>query len=184
MAMLAAAVCASGAHAQDDTTHARLGLDRVGSYLSYTTVEHARNGWELGADVDLGSVFRPALHLVAEANYLHADLDRRDAGGAAIPGSFHDFSVGAAARLTLFRVARFEPYVGAGLDLHFLGTDIAKSQPVHNDYTGFKLGGEYFGGVSFDLTRDRRWALYAEVRRMDVSPVSRTTYRLGFFVRM
>lgn len=182
--LLAAAVWTAGARAQSDSTRAKLGLDRVGSYLSYTDVEHARNGWELGADLDLGSVIRPALHLVAEANYLQADLDRRDAVGAAIPGSFHDFSIGAAARLSLFHVARFEPYVGAGVGLHFLGTDIAKSQPVHDDYTGVKLGGEYFGGVSFDLTRDRRWALYAEVRRMEVSPVSRTTYRLGFFVRM
>lgn len=181
---LVAAGWTAGAAAQSDTAHAKLGLDRVGSYLSYTDVDHGRNGWELGADVDLGSVLRPTLHLVAEANYLHADLDRRDALGVAIPGSFHDFSVGAAARLSLIHVARLEPYVGVGVDLHFIGTDIAKSQPVHDEYTGVKLGGEYFGGVSFDLTRDRRWALYGEVRRMEVSPVSRTTFRLGFFVRM
>jgi outer membrane protein W len=183
---IAAAACilaaAQGAFAQSDTSRAQLGLDRVGSYLSYTTVEHARNGWELGGDVDAGSVFTPKLHLLAEANFLHADLHRFDAVGAAIPGTFHDFSLSVAARYSVAHVNRFEPYVGAGVGVHFLGTDIARSQPIHDDYTGAKLGGEYFLGVSYDITR--RWALYGEVRRMEVPPVSRTTYRLGFFVRL
>ncbi|HEY7895021.1 MAG TPA: outer membrane beta-barrel protein [Gemmatimonadaceae bacterium] len=183
---VAAAACvvagAHGAFAQSDSSRAQLGLDRVGSYLSYTTVEHARNGWELGGDVDVGSVFTPKLHLLAEANYLHADLHRFEPGEIAIPGSFHDFSLGVAARYSVAHVDRFEPYVGAGIGVHFLGTDIARSQPIHDDYTGAKLGGEYFLGVSFDLTR--RWALYGEVRRMEVPPASRVTYRLGFFVRL
>lgn len=181
-ALACVVACAHGAFAQSDTSTAQLGLDRVGSYLSYTTVEHARNGWELGGDVDVGSVFTPKLHLVAEANYLHADLHRFEPGEVAIPGSFHDFSVSMAARYSVAHVKRFEPYVGAGIGVHFLGTDIARSQPIHDDYTGAKLGGEYFLGVSFDLTS--RWALYGEVRRMEVPPASRTTYRLGFFVRL
>lgn len=181
-AVLCVGAGARGAFAQSDSTRAQLGLDRVGSYLSYTTVEHARNGWELGGDVDVGSVFTPKLHLLAEANYLHADLHRFQPGDVAIPGSFHDFSLGMAARYSVVHVDRFEPYVGAGIGVHFLGTDIARSQPIHDDYTGAKLGGEYFLGVSFDLTR--RWALYGEVRRMEVPPASRFTYRLGFFVRL
>lgn len=183
---IAAAACvfafARGAFAQSDSSQAQLGLDRVGSYLSYTTVEHARKGWELGGDVDMGSVFTPKLHLLAEANFLHADVHRFESTGAPIPGTFHDFSLGAAARYSVAHVNRFEPYVGAGVSVHFLGTDIARSQPIHDDYTGAKLGGEYFLGVSYDLTR--RWALYGEVRRMEVPPASRTTYRLGFFVRL
>ena len=124
--LIATAVVARPVRAQRDSTQAQLGVDRVGSYLSYTTVEHGRNGWELGADLDLGSVIRPALHVVAEANYLHADFAHRNVGGVPLEGSFHDFSVGAAARLTVIRIARFEPYVGAGIGVHFLGTDIAK----------------------------------------------------------
>ena len=181
-ALACAFAAARSARAQSDSSQAQLGLDRVGSYLSYTTVEHARNGWELGGDLDLGSVFTPKLHLVAEANYLKADLHRFQPGDVAIPGSFHDFSVSMAARYSVAHVNRFEPYVGAGVGLHFLGTDIARSQPIHDDYTGAKLGGEYFLGVSYDLTH--RWALYGEVRRMEVPPASRTTYRLGFFVRL
>ena len=175
-------MAAHDGRAQSDSSVAQLGLDRVGSYLSYTTVEHARHGWELGGDVDMGSVFTPKLHLLAEVNYLHADIHRFDAGDVPIPGSFHDFSVGVAARYSVAHVKRFEPYVGAGLGVHFLGTDIAPSQPIHNDYTGAKLGGEYFLGISYDLTK--RWALYGEVRRMEVPPASRVTYRLGFFVRL
>ena len=175
------AVAHSG-RAQTDSTVAQLGLDRVGSYLSYTTVEHGRRGWELGGDVDLGSVFTRKLHVLAEVNYLHADVHRFDVDDVPIPGSFHDFSVSMAARYSVARVKRFEPYVGAGLGVHFLGTDIARSQPIHDAYTGAKLGGEYFLGISYDLTK--RWALYGEVRRMEVSPASRVTYRLGFFVRL
>jgi len=182
VAAACALVCARTAAAQTDTSVAQLGLDRVGSYLSYTTVEHGRNGWELGGDVDMGSVFTPKLHLLAEANYLHADVHRFAPGNVPIPGSFHDFSVSLAARYSVAHVERFEPYVGAGVGVHFLGTDIARSQPVHDDYTGAKLGGEYFLGLSFDLTK--RWALYGEVRRMEVPPASRVTYRLGFFVRL
>ena len=175
-------MAAHRAHAQADSSVAQLGLDRVGSYLSYTTVEHARHGWELGGDVDVGSVKTPKLHLLVEGNFLHADVHRFDAGDIPIPGSFHDFSVSVAARYSVAHVKRFEPYVGAGVGLHFLGTDIARSQPIHDQYTGAKLGGEYFLGVSYDLTK--RWALYGEVRRMEVPPASRITYRLGFFVRL
>jgi len=175
-------MAAHDGRAQSDSSVAQLGLDRVGSYLSYTTVEHGRHGWELGGDVDMGSVFTTKLHLLAEVNYLHADIHRFDANDVPIPGSFHDFSVGIAARYSVAHVKRFEPYVGAGLGVHFLGTDIAPSQPIHNDYTGAKLGGEYFLGISYDLTK--RWALYGEVRRMEVPPASRVTYRLGFFVRL
>jgi len=179
----AVALCARSARAQDEE-QATLGVKSVGSYLSYTWIDHARNGWDLGADVDVGSVVTPRAHILLEANYLHADLDRSDIEGTPLQGSFHDFSVSAALRVTLVHAARVEPYIGAGVGLHFLGNDFPAGQPYRDDYRGTKVGGEYFGGVSFDLTKDRRWALYGELRRIEVSTVPRTTVRAGFFVRL
>lgn len=178
-------VLAGGVRAQDapaDTGQTRLGVDRVGVYMSYTSVDKGRNGWELGGDLDLGSVITRSAHLLVEGNYLHADLDRNDALGLPIAGSFHDFSVGAALRVWLFRAGIVEPYIGAGVGVHFIGNDIDAAQSIEHEYTGTKIGGEYFGGVAVDISRDQRWAVYGEVRRVEVSPVSRTTYRLGLFV--
>ena len=168
----------------DSSEKAHLGIDRVGSYLSYTWVDHAHGGWDLGAELDIGSVITPAAHLVVGANYLHAEADRPGSIGPELESSFHDFSLTADLRLALFRWHRLEPFAGAGAGVHFLGNDIAGDGTLRDRYSGTKPGAQFFGGTSLDLTSDRTWSGYLELRRMEVPHVGRTTLRLGVFVRI
>lgn len=177
------ALGAVGAAAQQDTTAAHH-TTRVGSYLSYSWIPHAKNGWELGGEFDAGKLGTPALHLVVEANWLQADLDRLDAAGAPISGSFHDFNLGAALRWDFVHRDRLEPYAGAGVGVHFLGNDIRTDAALAHAYRGTKVGGELFAGLAWDITRDGRWAAYVELRRVEVETVPRTTARLGAFLRI
>jgi hypothetical protein len=182
-AVIAAAVAARAAAAQEQPrTH--FGIDRVGTYLSYAWADHARRAREFGADVDLGSLVFPALRVAAELNYFTADVDRRNAIGTPVDGSFHDFSMSGEVSAAPVRIGRAEPYVGAGIGVHFRGDRDINDPLVRDLYRGAVLGGHYFGGVSVDLTRDRRWAAYVEVRRVEAQNVGRTLGRLGAFVRL
>lgn len=169
------------AHADDE---ARLGIDRIGSYLSYTWVDNAHGGWDLGAELDIGSVVLPTAHIVLGVNYLHAEIDRPGSIGPELSSSFHDLSATADLRLALFRWRRLEPFAGAGISGHFLGNDIAGDESLRRHYRGAKLGAQLFGGTAIDLTSDGSWSGYLELRRMEVPHVGRTTLRLGAFVRI
>lgn len=183
----AAMLSASAVQAQvraDTSDDARLGIDRVGSYLSYTWVDNAHGGWDLGAELDIGSIIVPNARIVLGVNYLKADVDRPERLGPVQSSSFHDFSTTADLRLTLFRWHRLEPFVGAGIGGHYLGNDIAGDDSLRRRYRGAKLGAQYFGGAAFDLTSDRSWSGYVELRRIEVPEVGRTTLRVGAFVRI
>ncbi len=183
-AMLLAVSTSWAQSGSDGKERAHLGIDRVGSYLSYTWVDHAHGGWDLGAELDIGSIVVPAVHLVIGANYLHAEADRPGAIGSELESSFHDLSFTGDLRVTLFRWRRLEPFAGAGASVHFLGNDIVGDAALADRYSGTKPGAQIFGGTALDLTSDRTWSAYVELRRMEVSKVGRTTVRAGIFVRI
>ena len=132
----------------------------------------------------VGWIVVPAAHVVVGVNYLSADADRAGSIGSELSSSFHDFSTTADLRLAIFRWHRLEPFVGAGIGVHFLGNDIAGDGTLHERYSGTKLGAQFFGGTAIDLTSDRTWSGYLELRRIEVPHVGRTTVRLGAFVRI
>ncbi len=178
-AQLATAPCA---HAQEE--HAHLGVDRLGSFLSWAWTDHAQHGHEIGADLDIGSVFSPRFRLAVGLNYFHADIDRRDHLGDPVNGTFHDFSVHAEASYEIARIDRFGPYVGAGVGVHWRGSHI--DDDIDNTsrlYKGAVVGGDFFGGTTFALSKSRRYSLYAEARRVEAQNVARTLARLGIIVR-
>ncbi|HEY8795460.1 MAG TPA: outer membrane beta-barrel protein [Gemmatimonadaceae bacterium] len=170
------------AHAQEE--HAHLGVDRLGSFLSWAWTDHAQHGYEIGADLDIGSVFSPRFRLAVGLNYFHANIDRRDHLGDPVNGTFHDFSVHAEASYEIARIDRFGPYVGAGVGVHWRGSHI--DDDIDNTarlYKGAVVGGDFFGGTTFALSKSRRYSLYAEARRVEAQNVERTLARLGIIVR-
>lgn len=183
VAVVLAGLLARGANAQQEE-RAHLGMDRVGSYVSYSWVDHARNGWDLGADLDLGSIITPRLRVIIGANYLKADVDRLDAGGAPVAGSFHDFSVKGELRYRFVELGPIGPFVGGAVGPHFLGSNVASAEPAHEFYSGAKVGWEYFGGMDVQLTKSRRVFGYVEARRILVTEVNRTTLRVGAYLKL
>lgn len=181
--MLSASALQAQARA-DTSDEARLGIDRLGSYLSYTWVDNAHGGWDLGAELDIGSVVIPTARIVLGVNYLRAEVNRPGSVGPELSSSFHDFSTTADLRLSLFRWRSLEPFVGAGISGHFLGNKIAGDESLRDRYSGSKLGAQFFGGAALDMNPDRTWSTYLELRRMEVPHVGRTTLRLGAFVRI
>ena len=164
--------------------HAHLGVDRFGTFLSWAWTDHGRHGHELGADLDIGSIFTPKLRLSVGLNYFHADIDRRNHLGEPVDGTFHDFSLHAEGSYELFRVDRIGPYVGAGVGVHFRGSDIKND--IDNDarlFRGAVIGADLFGGTTFALTKSRRYSLYAEARRVEAENVERTLARAGLIIR-
>ena len=183
VALAALCLAAPRASAQQQE-HAHLGIDRIGSFLSWAWTDNGKHGHELGADLDIGSVFTPKLRLSVGLNYFHADIDRRDHFGDPVDGTFHDFSVHAEASYELLRIDRFGPYVGAGVGVHFRGSDI--NNDIDNTarlYKGAVVGADLFGGTTFALTKSRRYSLYAEARRVEAQNVERTLARLGLIIR-
>jgi opacity protein-like surface antigen len=183
VALAALCLAAPRASAQQQE-HAHLGIDRIGSFLSWAWTDNGKHGHELGADLDIGSVFTPKLRLSVGLNYFHADIDRRDHFGDPVDGTFHDFSVHAEASYEVLRIDRFGPYVGAGVGVHFRGSDI--NNDVDNTarlYKGAVVGADLFGGTTFALTKSRRYSLYAEARRVEAQNVERTLARLGLIIR-
>lgn len=171
------------ASAQEEE-RAHLGLDRVGSYISYSWVDNARNGWDLGADLDLGSIYTPRLRVIVGANYLHADVNRLDSAGVPVEGSFHDFSVKGELRYRFVEFGPVGPFIGGAAGPHFLGSNVSVLEPAHTIYRGTKMGWEYFGGTDIQLTKSRRAFGYLEVRRILVKDVNRTTLRVGAYLRL
>jgi len=181
VAMLAAAAPHAGAQEQE---RAHLGVDRLGSFLSWAWTDHGTHGHELGADLDIGSIFSPRLRLAVGLNYFHADIDRRDHLGQPVDGTFHDFSVHAEASYEIVRIGRLGPYVGAGVGVHWRGSDI--NNDIDNTarlYKGAVVGGDFFGGTTFALSQSRRYSLYAEARRVEAQNVGRSLARLGIIIR-
>jgi hypothetical protein len=181
VAVLAAAAPRARAQEQE---RAHLGVDRLGSFLSWAWTDHGTHGHELGADLDIGSVFSPRLRLSVGLNYFHADIDRRNHLGEPVDGTFHDFSVHAEASYELLRIGRLGPYVGAGVGVHWRGSDI--NNDIDNTarlYKGAVVGGDFFGGTTFALTQSRRYSLYAEARRVEAQNVGRSLARLGVIIR-
>jgi len=182
-AVVLLAAAAPRARAQEQE-HAHLGVDRFGSFLSWAWTDHGTHGHELGADLDIGSIFSPGLRLAVGLNYFHADIDRRNHLGAPVDGTFHDFSVHAEASYEILRIGRLGPYVGAGLGVHWRGSDI--DNDIDNTarlYRGAVIGGDFFGGTTFALTQSRRYSLYAEARRVEAQNVGRSLARLGIIIR-
>ena len=174
---------AARAHAQEPE-HAHLGVDRLGSFLSWAWTDHGKHGHELGADLDIGSIFSPRLRLAVGLNYFHADIDRRDHLGDPVDGTFHDFSVHAEASYEIVRIGRLGPYVGAGVGVHWRGSSI--DNDIDNTarlYKGAVVGGDFFGGTTFALTQSRRYSLYAEARRVEAQNVERSLARIGIIIR-
>jgi hypothetical protein len=181
--LVALAMAASSARAQDGE-HAHLGVDRFGSFLSWAWTDHGNHGHELGADLDIGSVFSPRLRLAVGLNYFRADVDRRDHLGDPVDGTFHDFSLHAEASYEIVRIGRLGPYVGAGVGVHWRGSDI--DDDIDNTarlYRGAVVGGDFFGGTTFALTKSRRYSLYGEARRVEAKNVERSLARLGIIIR-
>jgi hypothetical protein len=175
-------VAAPRTRAQEE--HAHLGVDRLGSFLSWAWTDHAQHGHEIGADLDIGSVFSPRFRLAVGLNYFRADIDRLDHFGDPISGTFHDFSLHAEASYEIARIDRFGPYIGAGVGVHWRGSHIADD--IDNTarlYRGAVVGGDFFGGTTFALSKSRRFSLYAEARRVEAQNVERTLARLGIIVR-
>lgn len=171
--------------AQEQTEEqAHLGVDRVGSYISYTWVDHARNGWDLGADLDVGSVITPRLRVVLGGNYLHAQVDRTDALGNPVRGAFHDLSFKGELRYRVVQFGRVSPFFGGAVGPHFLGSSIPESEAAHQLYQGTKVGWEYFGGTDVAILRQQRFFGYLEVRRILVDNVNRTALRLGAYIHI
>ena len=180
-AMLAGAAARAQAQEQE---HAHLGVDRLGSFLSWAWTDHGTHGHELGADLDIGSIFTPKLRLAVGLNYFHADIDRRDHFGEPVDGTFHDFSMHAEASYEIIRIGRLGPYVGAGVGVHWRGSSI--DNDIDNTarlYKGAVVGGDIFGGTTFALTESRRYSLYAEARRVEAQNVERSLARLGIIIR-
>jgi hypothetical protein len=184
LAVVAAlSAAAPRAHAQEQE-HAHLGVDRLGSFVSWAWTDQGKHGHELGADVDIGSILSPKLRLSLGLNYFHADIDRRDHLGDPVNGTFHDFSLHAEASYEVLRVGRLGPYVGAGVGVHWRGSSI--DNDVDNTarlYKGAVIGGDFFGGTTFALTQSRRYSLYAEARRVEAENVSRSLARVGIIVK-
>ena len=180
-ALLAAAAPRARAQQQE---RAHLGVDRLGSFLSWAWTDHGTHGHELGADLDIGSIFSPRLRLAVGLNYFHADIDRRDPLGQPVDGTFHDFSVHAEASYEIMRIGRLGPYVGAGVGVHWRGSDINNDiDDTARLYKGAVVGGDFFGGTTFALTESRRYSLYAEARRVEAQNVERSLARLGIIIR-
>ena len=180
----ALAAAAPRAHAQEQQEHAHLGVDRLGSFLSWAWTDHGRHGHELGADLDIGSIISPRLRLAVGLNYFHADIDRRNHLAQPVDGTFRDFSVHAEASYEVVRIGRLGPYVGAGVGVHWRGSSIDKD--IDNTarlYKGAVVGGDFFGGTTFALTQSRRYSLYAEARRVEAQNVERSLARLGIIIR-
>lgn len=181
IAMLAAGAPRARAQEQE---RAHLGVDRLGSFLSWAWTDHGRHGHEFGADVDIGSIISPKLRLAVGLNYFHADIDRRNHLGDPVDGTFHDFSMHAEASYEILRIGRLGPYAGAGVGVHWRGSSI--DNDIDNTSRLFKgavVGGDFFGGTTFALTKSRRYSLYAEARRVEAQNVERTLARLGIIIR-
>jgi hypothetical protein len=184
LAAVAILVAAAPRARAQEKERAHLGVDRLGSFLSWAWTDHGRHGHELGADLDIGSIFSPRLRLAVGLNYFHADIDRRNHLGEPVDGTFHDFSVHAEASYEILRIGRLGPYVGAGLGVHWRGSDI--NDDIDNTarlYKGAVVGGDFFGGTTFALTQSRRYSLYAEARRVEAQNVGRSLARLGIIIR-
>ncbi len=182
--VVAALVFTAPAARAQEGEHAHLGVDRFGSFLSWAWTDHGTHGHELGADLDIGSIFSPRLRLAVGLNYFHADIDRRDHLGDPIDGTFHDFSLHAEASYEIVRIGRLGPYVGAGVGVHWRGSSI--DSDIDNTarlYKGAVIGGDIFGGTTFALTKSRRYSLYAEARRVEAQNVGRSLARVGIIIR-
>lgn len=154
------------------------GLNRFGAHLGTSWVTQASQGFEVGAQADIGWLVDRQARVLIGVNYLGADVDRR-IDGAPVGGSFRDLTLSSDLQLQILRVGQITPYVGAGLGLHFLSERNIPDQNVRDIYDGLVVGLNYFAGMLWDLTPDRRWSATGEIRGVAAQNLGRTSFRLG-----
>jgi len=140
LGLVAGVLASTTAMAQSD-----LGMKGIGGAIGYVSPENVDGTFSIGALADLGTL-APRLKLESRLDWWsHSE----EAFGA--KASVRDLTIGARTKY-MIEVAnpRLQPYVGAGLGLHFLSSEVsipaqggfpAMSESASDTKLGFDIGG-------------------------------------------
>ncbi|TMQ60192.1 MAG: hypothetical protein E6K76_02375 [Candidatus Eisenbacteria bacterium] len=132
---------------QNALARTNLGLRSLGGNVGLVDPENASSTLGLGVFANMGNL-SPAIRLAPHLGYWSKS---EDFGGA--EASVHDFSLGTRCEY-MFHVSspKFQPYMGAGLGLHFLGAKASvPGFPTIKD-SSTKLGLDMGGGFITPLS--------------------------------
>lgn len=172
----------SSGRGQERPGGSALGLSAAaafGVHAGVARVERGARAVEGGLQLDLGHFSSPRLRLTTDISYLRSlpYEERVETEGKTYRDVFFDLSGSVA--LSWFAAhpsARVNPYVTAGVGMHVLSSSF-ESLTIDTRYNtnNFSL----HGGAGLRLRVGDRRALVAQVARVQVRNVSRTTLQLG-----
>jgi opacity protein-like surface antigen len=177
LTLLAGTLVATAAMAQAD-----LGLKGIGGAFGYVSPDNVDGTFSIGALADMGTV-APKVKLETRLDFW--SHSQSDFGAKA---SIHDVTLGGRIKYMLdVKDPKFQPYVGTGLGLHFVHTEVtvpaqAGVPAMSAGDSQTKLGLDIGGGVSTPVSP--RMDLMGEVWYGIVSDLSQFSLRFGLCHRL
>lgn len=147
----------------------------------------AEQGWSLGADLDLGSVFMQALRAFAGyTGLLGVDVDR-SLRGDVLQGDLRAHGLRAGVRWDLLRERQFVPYLSGAVVA--LRSSAGALQPEDEEamediYGGNRLGWSVAAGLVYPLETTEQMVALAEARRSSVGPLRHWSLDVGVRVEL
>ena len=171
-------VPASGAAGQDADQEARIRPTGVRALVGVAVPEDADAAVLLGGAVNLGTVWKPWMHLSAGATRWSSDLDASAYGNR--EGSLRDLRVFTNVGLEFMEVSGVQGYVDVGLGVHFLDFTVPNEPALAEALGGTNLGAEMAWGLASTAGRFR---ISAEVRRQFVDDAGNWSFVVGVETR-
>ncbi len=164
----------TGAVAQDEPQTARISLNGGRLLIGTVMPENADAGLLLGGAVNMGTIWKPWMHLTIGATHWSTDIDAAAFGGRS--GSLSDTHIFTNVGLEFWEMSGIQGYLDLGLASHFLDAKIPSDPHLATLLGGMKLGAEAAYGISSTAGSFR---ISAEVRRELVNDASNWSFALG-----
>ena len=168
----------TGAVAEEEKKEARILPVGARVLLGVAKPDNADAGFLLGGAVNLGTVWKPWVHLSAGATRWKTDIDAARFGGRT--GTLSDLRLFTNVGLEFIEISGIQGYLDLGLATHFLDASIPGDPELANAVGGTNFAGE----VAYGLASTRgSLRISAEVRRQYVDDASNWSFALGVGTR-
>jgi hypothetical protein len=169
---------------RNDSSRVALGLSAVGAFTVHgggARVERHVDALEIGGQLDLGHLVSRRVRISTDVSFLRSFPmeERIDTEGKTYRDSFFDLSGSVMATLLgAAPSATITPYIGGGVGVHALSSNFG-SIVIDTRYNANKFGLLATAGVRARVGQSGRRAVTLELRRVQVSEVSRASLHLG-----
>jgi len=171
---LGLAVIPTGVKADEAKDHAQIRLTGVRAVVGVVVPQNADAGVLLGGALNLGTVWKPWMHLTAGATRWSTDIDSQAFSNR--NGTLSDLRLYTNLGLEFWELSGVQGYLDVGVGAHFLDATIPNDPDLANAVGGTNIGAEIAFGLASTAGAFR---ISAEARREFVDDANNWSFVLG-----